>query len=107
MTRRYCGTKLESKLDKLLPASPKSNRAKRALSPKRYGMADRLAPKVIAQSSVLDESDDLEDSEDNNAHALEPGIAAPEAAPAIELEDMKAIVEPDPVDTFKGADRPQ
>lgn len=100
MRRRYCGTKLESKLEKLLSVSPKSNREKRALSPQRYGMADRLAPKVIAQSSVLDESNDLDDSEDYNTHALEPGTAAPEVAPAIELEDMKAIVEPDPVDTF-------
>ena len=66
-------------------------------------MADRLEPKVIPQVSILDESDDLEDS----VVDTEPGIAAPEAAPVVALEDSKAIVEPDPVDTFKGANRPQ
>lgn len=65
-------------------------------------MADRLAPKVIVQSSLLDESDDLDESKDNN----EPGIAAPKAAPSKELEAGKAIDEPDPVDPFKGAKVP-
>ena len=103
VTRRYCDARLESKLENLLVSSPKSSPPKPALSPQRYGMADRLAPKVIGPSSILDESDDLEDSMDHT----EPAIAAPEVAPAIALEDGKAIVEPDPVDTFKGANGPQ
>lgn len=65
-------------------------------------MADQLAPKVITQSSVMGESVDIDDSEDKN----EPGIAAVEAVPVIELEASKAINEPDPVDPFKGTKEP-
>ena len=103
MTRRYCDAKLEKKLENLDISSIKSNRVKPALSPQRYGMADRLAPKVIGHSSILDESEDLDDSRGHT----EPGIAAPEAAPVIVIEEPKTIVEPDPVDTFKGANGPQ
>lgn len=62
--RRYSSIKLESKLENLLSASPQADRAKLASSPQRYGMADRLAPKVIAQSSVLDDSEDIDDEEE-------------------------------------------
>ena len=103
MTRRYCDAKLENKLENLVVSSPKSTRVKPALSPQRYGMADRLAPKVIGHSSILDESEDLDDSREHT----EPGIAAPEAAPVIVIEETKTIVEPNPVDTFKGANGPQ